>query len=675
MMSIMLIASATMGVEAQQLKSGIDITNLNQTVKPGNDFYQYACGGWMKKNPLPAAYSRFGSFDQLQEDNNKRINTILKDLTSGKKKYQKGSVEQKLGDFYKLAMDQKRRNREGVAPVLPYLKELEQAATKDDLFAVQQRLLQYGDQEFMRFGFGADEKDSKNNILNVSQGGIALGQKEYYLDTDSITTSIRDAYRSHIYRMFRLFGYDEMRAKEKMDQVMRVETALAKVSKSRTELRDVEANYNKMTMQEFQRNYPHLRLAQQMETLGVKADDYRELVVGQPDFLAGAEQLVKSMSAGEYRAYMQWGVILGASSYLSEEIAAANFDFFGKTLRGRQEDYPLWKRATQQVESQMGEALGKIYCERYFPATSKQRMEQLVKNLQVALGERIEAQTWMSAETKRAALDKLSTFYVKIGYPNKWKDMSGLDIDPKKTYFENVMECNRFWTAKEIEEKAGKPVDNDEWYMTPQTVNAYYNPTTNEICFPAGILQKPFFDPDADIPVNYGAIGVVIGHEMSHGFDDQGSMFDAKGNMSNWWTAEDKAKFDAKGDALAAQFDAVEVLPGLMANGRYTLGENIGDHGGLSFAFSAMQNALKDHPQGLVDGLTPEQRFYLSYANVWAANITDEEKARRTNMDVHSLGVNRVNVSIRNFDSFFKAFDIKEGDPMFRPEEERVHIW
>ena len=303
-----------------------------------------------------------------------------------------------------------------------------------------------------------------------------------------------------------------------------------------------------------------------------------------------------------------------------------------------------------------------------------QALLALVKNLQMALGQHIDELDWMGDETKAKAHDKLDNFTVKIGYPDKWKDYSTLDIDPNVTYYENLRNANRWYVADNLS-KLGKPTDRTEWGMTPQTVNAYYNPTTNEICFPAGILQKPFFDPDADIPVNYGAIGVVIGHEMSHGFDDQGSMFDAKGNMSNWWTAEDKAKFAAKGDALAAQFDAVEVLPGLMANGRYTLGENIGDHGGLSFAFSAMQNALKDHPQGLVDGLTPEQRFYLSYANVWAANITDEEKARRTNMDVHSLGVNRVNVSIRNFDSFFKAFDIKEGDPMFRPEEERVHIW
>ena len=675
MMSIMLIASATMGVEAQQLKSGIDVTNLNQTVKPGDDFYQYACGGWMKKNPLPAAYSRFGSFDQLQEDNNKRINKILKDLTTGKKKPQNGSVEQKLGDFYKLAMDQKRRNREGIAPVQPLLKELEQAATKDDLFAVQQRLLQYGDQQFMRFGFGADEKDSKNNILNVSQGGIALGQKEYYLDRDSITTSIRDAYRSHIYRMFRLFGYEETTAKQKMDQVMKVETALARVSKSRTELRDVEANYNKMTMQDFQHKYPHLRLAQQMEALGVKAADYREMVVGQPDFLAGAEQLVKSMSAGEYRAYMQWGVILGASSYLSEEIAAANFEFFGKTLRGRQEDYPLWKRATQQVESQMGEALGKIYCERYFPATSKQRMEQLVKNLQVALGERIKAQTWMSDETKRAALDKLSTFYVKIGYPNKWKDMSGLDIDTKKTYYENVMECNRFWNAKEIEEKAGKPVDNDEWFMTPQTVNAYYNPTTNEICFPAGILQRPFFDPEADDAFNYGAIGVVIGHEMTHGFDDQARHYDKVGNMTDWWTAEDGKGFEERTGRYADFFSNIKVLPDLNANGKLTLGENLADHGGLQVAWYAYKNATKNSALPTIDGLTADQRFFLAYAGVWGQNITEKEIRNRTKSDPHSLGEWRVNGALPHIDMWYDAFGIKQGDKMFIPKSERLELW
>ena len=676
LMTTMLIASYTIGVSPQQLKSGIDVANMNQTVNPGMDFYQYACGGWMKNNPLPAAYSRFGSFDRLQEDNNKRINSILKELQNAKKgTYKEGSTEQKLADFYKLAMDQKRRNKEDLSPVMPLIKELEDATTMDDLFAIHKRMLAYGNQQFFRFGYGADEKDSKNNILNVMQGGITLGQKEYYLDNDSITTGIRDAYRSHIYRMFRMFGFDELAAKQKMENIMKVETQLARVSKSRTEMRDVEANYNKMSIADFQSRYPHLRFVQQMDALGVKPAYYQTLIVGQPEFLDGVEMLMRRITATEYRAYMEWGVIMSAADYLSDRAVAANFEFFGKTLRGRQEDYPLWKRATSQVESVMGEALGKMYAERYFPASSKQRMETLVKNLQTALAERINAQTWMSEETKKAALDKLSAFYVKIGYPNKWKDMSGLTIDPQKSYYENVMECSRFWNMKEIEEKAGKPVDNDEWFMTPQTVNAYYNPTTNEICFPAGILQRPFFDPEADDAFNYGAIGVVIGHEMTHGFDDQGRHYDKNGNMTDWWTAEDGKGFEERTGRYADFFSNIKVLPDLNANGRLTLGENLADHGGLQVAWYGYKNATKNNPLPTIDGLTADQRFFLAYAGVWGQNITEKEIRNRTKSDPHSLGEWRVNGALPHIDMWYDAFGVKPTDKMFIPKNERLELW
>ena len=438
----------------------------------------------------------------MQEDNSKRINTILTELQKGK--YETGTTEQKLSDLYKLALDMKRRNKEGLAPVKPLLKQLAQASTNDDLFEIQKYLLKYGDQQFMRAGFGADEKNSTQNILNVNQGGITLGQKEYYLDNDAATKQIRDAYKAHIVRMFQMYGFNEEIAKKKMESIMSIETALARVSKSRTELRDVEANYNKMTLKDFVKNYPHVRLIQQMDVLGVPREYYEEMVVGQPDFMKGLEEVLANIIPSDYRAYLEWSVIQGSASYLTEDIEAANFDFFGKTLRGRQEDYPIWKRATNLVEGQMGEALGKIYSERYFPASSKERMKTLVKNLQLSLEERIKAQTWMSDTTKQAALDKLSSFYVKIGYPDKWKDLSKLTIDPKKSLFENILVADSFRTAQRIEETAGKPVDKDEWFMTPQTVNAYYNPTTNEICFPAGILQRPFFDPTADDDFNYG---------------------------------------------------------------------------------------------------------------------------------------------------------------------------
>ena len=671
-MACMLMLPAFAEVQAQ-LQSGLDVTNFNQQVRPGDDFYEFACGGWMKKNPLPAAYSRFGSFDQLQEDNSKRINTILTELQKGK--YETGTTEQKLSDLYKLALDMKRRNKEGLAPVKPLLKQLAQASTNDDLFEIQKYLLKYGDQQFMRAGFGADEKNSTQNILNVNQGGITLGQKEYYLDNDAATKQIRDAYKAHIVRMFQMYGFNEEIAKKKMESIMSIETALARVSKNRTELRDVEANYNKMTLKDFVKNYPHVRLIQQMDVLGVPREYYEEMVVGQPNFMKGLEEVLANIIPSDYRAYLEWSVIQGSASYLTEDIEAANFDFFGKTLRGRQEDYPIWKRATNLVEGQMGEALGKIYSERYFPASSKERMKTLVKNLQLSLEERIKAQTWMSDTTKQAALDKLSSFYVKIGYPDKWKDLSKLTIDPKKSLFENILVADSFRTAQRIEETAGKPVDKDEWFMTPQTVNAYYNPTTNEICFPAGILQRPFFDPTADDAFNYGAIGVVIGHEMTHGFDDQGRHYDKVGNMVDWWTASDGENFNKRADQYAAFFSNIKVLPDLNANGKFTLGENLADHGGLQVAFNAYKRAQKGKTLPVIDGFTGDQRFFLAYAGVWGQNITEKEIRNRTKSDPHALGMWRVNGALPHIDMWYDAFGVKEGDKMFIAKSERLDLW
>ena len=671
---MVLFASATMTVDAQaQLKSGIDMSNLDTSVRPVDDFYKYACGGWMKNNPLPAAYSRFGSFDQLALDNNKRINSILTDLL--KNTYQAGTTEQKLSDFYKLAMDSVRRNSEGVKPVMPLINEFEGAKTVADLRALQLKYATFGYGLPMGISFGADEKNAKMNILNIYQGGLVLGQKEYYLDTDSATTAIREAYKKHIVRMFKLFGFSEADAQKKMTDILKVETALAKVSKSQTELRDVEANYNKMTLEQFESNYPNVNLTKMLNAEGVKTEYFKEMVVGQPDFVKGANSVLANITADELRAYMEWDAILSAVSYLSDDVVEANFDFFGRTMSGRKENHPRWKLATAHVEAQMGEALGKMYVERYFPASSKERMEKLVKNLQISLGERIKAQDWMSAETKQAALDKLNAFYVKIGYPNQWKDMSGLTIDPKLSFYENVQNCRKFWSKWDIDYRAGKPVDKDEWFMTPQTVNAYYNPTTNEICFPAGILQVPFFDPTADDAFNYGAIGVVIGHEMTHGFDDQGRHYDKNGNMTDWWTASDADNFNKRADEYAAFFSAIKVLPDLNANGRLTLGENLADHGGLEVAFNAYKNATKDAPLKTIDGLTPDQRFFLAYAGVWAANITEEEIRNRTKMDPHSLGEWRVNGALPHIDAWYAAYGVKPGDKLYLPKEERLKLW
>lgn len=670
----MLFASASLTAGAQaQLKSGIDLSNLNNSVRPADDFYQYACGGWMKKNPLPAAYSRFGSFDQLGLDNNKRVNTILSDLL--KKEYPQGTTERKLSDFYKMAMDSVRRNKEGVKPVMPLINEIEKAKTIADLRKVQLKYATFGYGVPMGIGFGADEKNATMNILNIYQGGICLGQKEYYLDTDPATTAIREAYKKHIVRMFGLFGFSDAAARSKMESIMKIETALAKVSKSSTELRDVAANYNKMTIKEFESSYPNVGLTQLLNAEGVKSEFFKELVVGQPAFVKGADKILSDMTADELRAYMEWDVILSAAGYLSDDVIAANFDFFGKTMSGRKEDHPRWKRATSQVESQMGEALGKMYVERYFPASSKERMEKLVKNLQLSLAERIKAQDWMSEDTKKAALDKLDAFYVKIGYPNKWKDMSGLTIDPKLSYYENVQNCRMFWNEWDINYRAGKPVDKDEWFMTPQTVNAYYNPTTNEICFPAGILQRPFFDPEADDAFNYGAIGVVIGHEMTHGFDDQGRNYDKNGNMTDWWTESDGENFNKRAAVCVDFFSAIKVLPDLNANGKLTLGENIADHGGLQVSYNAYKNATKNAPLKDIDGLTADQRFFLAYAGVWAANITEEEIRNRTKSDPHSLGEWRVNGALPHIDAWYDAFNVKPTDKLYLPKEQRLQLW
>ena len=627
----------------------------------------------MKKHPLPAAYSRYGSFDKLQEDNDKRINAILSELQQNT--YEQGTTEQKLSDLYKLAMDIDRRNQEGVNPVMPLIKRLEAAKSNKQLQDILLELTPYGTQEFFYAGFGADDKNATENILNIYQSGLSLGQKEYYLDTDKATVTIREAFKAHITKMFQLFGFSKGAATKKMQNVMKVETELAKVSRSRTELRNPEANYNKMTLKEFQTRYPNLPLEQLMKAQGIDSKYLQDMVVGQPDFLDGANKLVGSIKPAEFRDVIEWGIISSAANYLSDATAAESFDFHGRVLSGRQEDHPLWKRSTAQVEGVMGEALGKIYAEKFFPESSKQRMLTLVKNLQIALGERIAAQDWMDDSTKVNALLKLNTFYVKVGYPDKWTDLTALQIDPKKSYYENVRECRRFWKKWNNDHRVGKPVDRDDWHMTPQTVNAYYNPTTNEICFPAGILQRPFFDPKADDAFNYGAIGVVIGHEMTHGFDDQGRRFDKDGNMKDWWTEADGKNFTQRTDKYADFFSAIDVLPDLKANGRLTLGENLADHGGLQVAFAAYQNATKRQKLDVVDGLTADQRFFLAYAGVWANNITEAEIRKRTKSDPHALGRWRVNGALAHINAWYEAFGVKEGDKMFIPESERLQLW
>ncbi len=654
-----------------QHNTGIDPKNLDTSVRPADDFFGYANGGWMKSHPLPAAYSRYGSFEVLIEENKTRIRSILEGLQSGS--YATGTTEQKLSDLYKMAMNTERRNKDGVQPLMGIITELEKATTMEQLFEIHQQLAPVSKTGFLNTNLDADEKNAKQNILIVTQGGTALVQKEYYLSEGS--ANIREAYKQNIVKMMQLFGFTEKQATQKMTNILRLETEMAKVSRSQTELRDPLANYNKTTLSQFEADYPHLQLEKIINASGMKSEFMQELVVGQPEYMAGIDKLIATMTVDEYRDFMEWGEIRQAAGYLDDTTQATYFEFFGKVLSGRQVDYPLWQRVTNQIEEQMGEALGKLYVEKYFPAAAKERMLHLVETLKEALSERFDAQDWMSETTKAAAKEKLNAFLVKIGYPDTWTDMSALNIDPQKSYYENIQACLRFWNNYTIVHKAGKPVDRNDWQMTPQTVNAYYNPTTNEICFPAGILQNPFFNMEADDAFNYGGIGVVIGHEMTHGFDDQGRLYDKDGNMRDWWTAEDAARFKVKADMFVAFFDAIEVLPGLHANGRMTLGENLADHGGLQVAWTAYKKSTKDKPLPTIDGLTADQRFFLANAGVWAQNITEAEIRRRTLTDVHSLGEWRVNGAFPHIDAWYEVFGVEPGDKMYLPKEKRLDLW
>lgn len=651
------------------MTSGIDLTNLDTTAVQGADFYQYACGGWMKKHPLTNEYSRFGSFDMLAENNREQLKGLIVEIAAGQNA--QGTIGQKIGDIYNLAMDSVKLNADGVTPIQADLEKIASVKDKSEIVPLMAELAHSGVFPYFSFYVGADIMDSKSNLFQLYQGGISLGEKEYYLDNDDVTVNIRNKYKEHIVKMFRLAGFDEAAAKKKMEAVMDIETRIAKASFSAVEQRNPAANYHKMSLDELKKEIPGIDWDAFLNGIGVKG--VTELSVSQVDPIKEVEKIINSLPVENQIAYMQWSLIDRAAGYLSDDLVAQNFDFYGKTLSGKQTNQPRWKRAVSTVNGVLGEAVGQMYVEKYFPAAAKERMVQLVKNLQTALGERIRNLEWMGDSTKIKAIEKLNSFYVKVGYPDKWRDYTGLNIE-KDSYWANVKRATEFELDYMLS-KAGKPVDRDEWGMTPQTVNAYYNPTTNEICFPAGILQYPFFDMNADDAFNYGAIGVVIGHEMTHGFDDQGRQFDKDGNLKDWWTAEDAKRFEERAQVMVNFFDSIQVLPGLNANGSLTLGENIADHGGLQVSFQAFKNATKDAPLPVKDGFTPEQRFFLSYAGVWAGNIRDEQIRLQTKSDPHSLGRWRVNGALPQIGAWYDAFGIKEGDPMYLAPEKRVSIW
>ena len=666
------LASCQTNGESSQ-KSGIDLANLDSTYLPGTDFYMFATGGWQKAHPLTDEYSRYGSFDVLQENNNKQLRELIEGVAA--QQNEKGSVAQKIADLYNSAMDSVALNEHGLDEMAAFLAcdgyQTSAQITQDWLKQVWPKMLRQGVDGLMGFYIGADEKDSKNNILSIVQGGLTLGQKDYYLDQDPETAKIREAYVAYIRQLVSHVGFGETDAARISDDVMRIETRLAKASKSMTELRDPEANYHKMSYDQLKKDFAGINWDAYLHIFGISG--LKDVIVGQPEAIHEVEKILAEETPEALQNVYLWHAIDMAAGYVDDESRNLSFAFWGTALSGKTQDRPRWKRAVSSVEGCLGEALGQLYVAKYFPPAAKERMEKLVANLQQALGERIDAQDWMSDETKKVAHAKLDAFYVKVGYPDKWTDYSTLQIG--NSYLQNILSCKEWAIQDMIAKHLNKPVDKDEWYMTPQTVNAYYNPTTNEICFPAGILQPPFFDMEADDAFNYGAIGVVIGHEMTHGFDDQGSKYDKNGNLSQWWTEEDTKRFNERIQVMRDYHDSIEVLPGLHSNGSLTLGENMADHGGLMVAYQAFVNATAQAPLSDKDGFTPAQRFFLAYANVWGQNIRDEEIRKRVKSDPHSLGKWRVNGQMPHMDAWYEAFGITEQDPMFVPKEKRVTIW
>ncbi len=658
------------GQKEAKSTSGIDLANMDTTVSAGTDFFRYACGGWNDAHPLTAEYSRYGTFDELFENSQKQLRELIEGLAA-QKNNQAGSAAQKIGDLYNMAMDSVTLNKQGAEPVKAMLDKIAGMKDKSGIVPMMTEMAHIGIGTYFHSYVYADPKNSSLNIFQMGQGGINLGEKEYYLDTDSITQNIREQYKLYIGKLFQLAGFSEADAQQKVADVMEIETAIAKVSRSATELRDPEANYHKMSFDELKKTIAGIDWDTYMKGLGIQAP--AELNVEQVEPIQEVARLMNTLPLSKHVSYLEYNLLDAAASCLSDDFVAARFDFYGKVLSGRQVNQPRWKRAVNSVNGMLGELVGEMYVEKYFPAAAKERMVKLVKNLQTALGERIDAQEWMSDSTKIRAHEKLATFHVKVGYPDKWKDYSKLEIK-NDSYWANVCRVSE-WGFNDMYSRIGKPVDKDEWLMTPQTVNAYYNPSTNEICFPAAILQPPFFNMEADDAANYGAIGVVIGHEMTHGFDDQGRQFDKDGNLTDWWAPGDADRFKERAQVMVDFFNKIEVLPGLQANGELTLGENLADHGGLNVAYLAFQNATKDAPLGVVDGFTPEQRFFLAYATLWAGNIRDEQIRVYTKSDPHSLGKWRVNGALPHIQAWYDAFHITPSDSLYVAPENRVNVW
>ena len=645
--------------------------NMNLKLKPGNDFYQYAAGRWMDAHPLTPQYSRYSQFEALTEANREKIKSLI--LNYAEKQNAPGSIEQKIGSLYNLAMDSVRRNSEGFEPIKTRYQAIQDIADLTDFYLQLAQLKRIGVPAFMGVYATADLKNSSTNLLYVSQGGLGLSDPDLYTNTDEHSLKVIQAYSTYIKQMFVLSGIDAETAEKNVQVVLRIEKRIAKHAYNATKRRNVQANYHKMTYAQLQKDYPGMDWSTLFYQMGIPS--VKEVCVSQPEPVLEICKIIKEASISDLKVYLSYKLIADAATTLSDDFANAHFEFYGKFMSGQQEQQPRWKQALNTVEGVLGMAVGKLYVQTYFPETSKQRMLQMIANLQLALKERIEKQAWMSQETKIKALEKLNAFHVKVGYPDTWKNYDGLTINEQLSYYENLAQASEFLLQEDFKKRVNQKVDRDEWHMTPQTINAYYNPTTNEICFPAGILQPPFFNAEADDAVNYGAIGVVIGHEMTHGFDDQGAQFDKDGNLHNWWTEQDKANFAARQQVLVDYFSKLEDLPGLNVNGTLTLGENTADHGGLKISYHALQHALGAENTSLIEGFTPQQRFFLSYGLIWAQNIRPERIRQLNKVDPHTSARWRVNGALPHIDAWYDAFNIKKSNKLYLPKAKRADVW
>ena len=665
-----LAADAQAPATAQGAVHGVNKADMDMSVRPGDDFYQYAGGGWLKANPMKPEYSSYGVFNDLAETNRKQIRELFENLS--KEKHAFGSVGQKVADLYNMAMDSVRLNKEGAAPLQKDLDKVKAFSKKADFtaFIADQHL--YKGNPFFGIGVDTDLKNSDLNVMWLSAGTSGLPDRDYYLNTDADSKKKQEAYRAYLSKIFQLSGYKKKEAEKAAKVIYNIEYQFAEAKMSRAEARDYNKLYNIYTIDMLQKDYPAIQWAKYFELMGVK--DVKQVILTEPKVMAVAQKLMSTLSEQDIKYYVAGLIIKSSTSVLSDDFVNANFDFYGRLLNGQKEQKARWKRALGFPNSLLGEAVGELYVSKYFAGESKAKMLKLIDNLRKALATRIANLTWMNDTTKINALVKLNSFTVKVGYPDKWRDYSKLTIDPAKSLYDNVAAATYVETLRNLE-KFGKPVDKSEWGMTPQTVNAYYNPTTNEICFPAAILQAPFFDVNADDATNYGAIGVVIGHEMTHGFDDQGRNFNADGNMVDWWTAGDSKRFTAAAEKLAAQFDQITVVGDLKANGHLTLGENIADQGGLRISYDAFKTTQQFQEGKEIDGFTPAQRFYLSYGRIWAEHMTEEAIYQQTKSDPHSIGRNRVNATLRNIDTWYDAFGVKEGDKMWLAPAERAIVW